>query len=144
MKILQVEDSLNETSLLAEAIKSSAVDITVQVAPNGLRAIEHLHLASQGTHDVPDLILLDLKMPVMDGMSFLQVRSKQDALLRIPVVVFISSMKSPTVDKVKTLGATPMVKPMTFDDYLALARRLSRFPSLDATPKHGHQVISVG
>jgi len=143
LRVLHVEDNPGDARLLTEALHESRLDLTIDSAPNGVRAIEYLHQVAHGDRPIPDVILLDLNMPVMDGMTFLRVRTRHEDWRRIPVIVLSSSRRQEDVAEAKELGAVLyVVKPVTYDEYLSLARRLSRFPHLDPTPPRGEPTLA--
>lgn len=78
--VLIIEDERDARDLLKEAIESEGY--TVDVAENGRVALDHLHVSPP-----PQVILLDLSLPVMDGWDFLEERRKYGSLLKVPVVV---------------------------------------------------------
>lgn len=128
--LLQIEDNPGDAQLLAETLRDLPGGFTIDVVPNAVRAIEHLHQAGQNRRlAMPDAILLDLELPVMGGLTFLRVLSKHHDWARIPVVVLTSSTLRAQVEEAQRLGAASyQVKPSTYEGYLALARRLTRLP----------------
>src|SRR2546421_10814287 len=107
---LYVEDDRNDVELLRTALHGQQVGI-LRVVPDGQEAIDYL-LRADGRDDrekfpLPDVILLDLKMPRMDGFQFLQWL-RQDSpnhLRRIPVIVMSTSAEPSDVDRSYDLGA---------------------------------------
>jgi CheY-like chemotaxis protein len=143
--ILHIEDNPGDARLLQEAIAEAGVGIATVVAENGVRAIEHLHQLSEDPHGaMPHGILLDLNMPVMGGLTFLRIISRHDEWRTIPVVVLSSSQREDEIQQARSLGAVGyVIKPDCFDDYLALARRLAKFPLVEPTPWAGHQLSLI-
>jgi CheY-like chemotaxis protein len=110
MKLLLVEDNLGDVGLIREAFASCEAEIEICVARDGVDALEQL---DRGAHaERPDLILLDLNLPRMDGRELLG-RLKSDPELRaIPVVVFTSSNAPRDVAQAYALQANCyLVKP---------------------------------
>lgn len=128
--LLQIEDNPGDAQLLAETLRDLPGRFTIDVVPNAVRAIEHLHQAGLNPRlAMPDAILLDLELPVMGGLTFLRVIGKHQDWRRIPVLVLTSSTRRDQLDLAQQLGAAQyVVKPNTYDGYLALARRLAELP----------------
>lgn len=93
LSILVVEDSEPDVILLREALGRSGRRHQIAVARDGVEALAHL-AASALSSPHPDLILLDLNMPRMDGREFLS-RVKSDPLLAIIPIVVLSTSSSP-------------------------------------------------
>jgi two-component system response regulator len=123
-RILLVEDNPDHALLTTEAVLSvHGVDVEVIHAPGGREALEMLF--DDGL--VPDLVLLDVKMPEVDGFDVLR-RIKEDERLRvIPIVMLTSSDDERDVAKSYGLGSNSFVqKPVDAD---ALHDRVSHIPS---------------
>ncbi|HMK56740.1 MAG TPA: response regulator [Dissulfurispiraceae bacterium] len=85
--ILIIDDDADDMELTVIAIESLRPDVKVQSAYGGREAIDLIHAG----HPLPNLILLDLKMPGMNGIDTLSELRRDDRLSRIPVVVVTSS-----------------------------------------------------
>jgi CheY-like chemotaxis protein len=94
-KILIVDDSLDSTAALAKFLQIAGHEVTS--VPNGREAL------AQVLNQVPDVILLDLLMPEMDGPSFLEVVRSYLRLQSLPVVVLTGLSDSPMVDRARAL-----------------------------------------
>src|SRR5947207_13623222 len=94
--ILLVEDDPNDALLVRMAFQKSFPGVPIKIARNGLEAIDYLKgkgpFADRKEHPLPDLLLLDLKMPLMDGFEFLQWLRDEPGLKRLPVIVLTSSL----------------------------------------------------
>ncbi|MCA9647929.1 MAG: response regulator, partial [Myxococcales bacterium] len=90
MNILLVEDNAADVELSREVLDSSPRTVELSVAPDGAAALEYLEERLEGGR-LPDLILLDLNMPRLDGRGLLERLKAEPTLKRIPVVVFTSS-----------------------------------------------------
>lgn len=106
--ILQVEDDLNDVYLLSHSLRKAAIDCRLRVATDGKQAIDYLkgvgEFADREEHPLPDLILLDLKLPCMMGLEVLQWIRRQLGS-RIVVVVLTSSALECDIEKAYALGA---------------------------------------
>jgi chemotaxis family two-component system response regulator Rcp1 len=127
--ILLVEDNAGDVRLTQEVLKSSKVRNNLIVATNGQEALNCLR--RQGKYSAsprPDLILLDLNLPVMDGREVLE-RIKDDSdLKRIPVVILTTSKAEEDILKTYDLHANCYVtKPVDLDQFVKVVRSLEDF-----------------
>ena len=118
--ILLVEDNANDAELTLRALKQRNLANQVFVCRDGAEALDFFFT---GATPVPKVVLLDLKLPKVDGLEVLR-RIKDDARTKsIPVVVLTSSREEPDIERAYTLGANSyIVKPVDFD---AFARAVS-------------------
>lgn len=129
--ILLVDDSPSDIDLTLMALKRSGMNRPVTVKPNGKDAIAWLvEVASSpdALSRLPSLVLLDVKMPGMDGFDVLR-RIRENPLTRtIPVVLFSSSREDSDLLKGYHGGANAFVrKPSSFEDLVDTTRRLREF-----------------
>lgn len=129
-KILLVEDNPDDVSLTMRALKSHNITNDVIVAQDGVQAIEYLFGASSrpGLPDLPAVVLLDLKLPKINGMEVLQ-RIRADARTRLlPVVILTSSDEERDVIDGYSLGANSYVrKPVDFVEFTKAAQQLGLY-----------------
>jgi two-component system response regulator len=120
VEILLVEDNVNDAELTLRALKQRNLANQVFVCRDGAEAVDFF---SDGAGRVPKVVLLDLKLPKVDGLEVLR-RLKGDARTRsIPVVVLTSSREEPDIERAYELGANSyIVKPVDFE---AFARAVS-------------------
>jgi DNA-binding response OmpR family regulator len=117
--ILLVDDDLDDQKFFDEALKLVDRSITLYTAKDGVDAIEQLMLST------PDVILLDLNMPRMNGVEFLQELKASNRFRDIPVIIYSSFIS--TCDKVEVmgLGAKQFVrKPIAFGETVTTIRQL--------------------
>ena len=92
LKILLVEDDPNDVALFEVAIKQERIRASVQQVADGKRAIQFLKgegpYADREAYPVPDLVVLDLKLPLVGGLEVLEWRNTTEAMPTIPFVVF--------------------------------------------------------
>jgi CheY-like chemotaxis protein len=118
--ILIVEDDLDVAQSVAEVLEVSGYGTAI--AANGQEALDHLR-----THSHPDLILLDLMMPVMDGWQFRKEQRTVPALDAIPVVVVTADGNAR--EKAASIQAAGHVgKPITIDSLLDEVERICGVP----------------
>ena len=127
--ILLVEDSENDVLITRRAWKKGHIKNPLHVVNDGEEAIGFLR--REGSHagaPKPSLILLDLKMPKMDGFEVLQ-EIKRDARTRsIPVIVLTSSNRSSDIDRAYELGCNSyIVKPVNFEKFINAIVGLSHY-----------------
>jgi CheY-like chemotaxis protein len=127
--ILLVEDNVGDVRLTCEVLKESKVRNNLIVASNGEEALACLRKQGKYRDSVrPDLILLDLNLPVMDGREVL-ARIKSDAdLKRIPVVILTTSKAEEDILKSYNLHANCYVtKPVALEQFCAVVKSLEDF-----------------
>jgi CheY-like chemotaxis protein len=112
--ILAAEDNPNDVFLLKSAFEQTAADVTLTLFEHGEEVIKFLALHHhQGS--VPELLLLDLNIPRMDGFKVLGWIRKQPDLKQMPVVIFSSSGAAADIDRAYEMGANSyLIKPFEF------------------------------
>ena len=131
MEILLVEDNPNDVELALHALRKYKVANHVQVLRDGAEALDYLFGAGSyaGQHTVtPRVILLDLKLPKVDGLEVLK-KLKSDARTRmIPVVVLTSSREEKDMVESYQLGVNSyIVKPVDFSQFTEAVRQLGMY-----------------
>ena len=117
-RILLADDDAGHVTLIKRAIRRADIDCTVDVVHNGAEAIDYLFGAGERADrqpgEIPDLMLLDLNMPEMNGRQVLQVLrnvgSSQERLRLPPVVVLTSSDLDTDVNDSYSLGAKSFIR----------------------------------
>ncbi len=134
--ILLAEDSPMDVELTLEALQERH---EVTVVEDGEAALDYL--LRRGAHAArepgnPDLILLDLKLPKLNGLQVLDAIKRSDALKTIPVVVLTSSKEQPDLKTAYELGANAyVVKPVVFEEFMDAVRQIGNFwARLNETP----------
>ena len=127
--ILMVEDNEGDVLLAKEALKRAKVANTVTVVCDGVEALAYLK--KQGKHagaPRPDLILLDLNLPRVDGRQVLAEIKPDPDLRQIPVVVLTSSAAEQDIARAYDLHANCyVVKPVDFDSLLQVVKSIESF-----------------
>ncbi|MCG2582334.1 MAG: response regulator [Marinobacter sp.] len=130
LRILLVEDNPNDLELTMHALSASKLSNPVVVARDGAEALEQLFGKEDQavSPELPQLILLDLKLPKVDGLEVLE-RIKGDARTRtIPVVVLTSSSEGPDIDRAYRLGVNSyIVKPVDFGQFCDTVKQLGMY-----------------
>jgi len=129
--ILVVEDREDDILLIKRAFKKITLPNPIQIVRDGQEAVDYLlgegEFSNRDEHPLPSLILLDLKMPRMDGFEFLVWIRKQDEFRHLPVVVLTSSSELRDVNAAYRLGANSfLVKPHDFEQFIGLNKSLQQ------------------
>jgi len=130
--ILVVEDSPSDAFLLRLAVAQTHLEVVLHFVSDGEKAIEYLkqegrHVDSK-TAPLPDLILLDLKLPRMDGFDVLDWIRRQPGLNHLPVIVFTSSSLSIDINRAYALGAKSyLVKPRDLEQLSKVLKPLTEY-----------------
>lgn len=130
--ILLVEDEPRDETLVLRVFKKYNITNTVVVAHDGVEAIDYL--CGTGTHagrdprELPELILLDLKLPRVDGLEVLRWIRRDDRIKLVPVVVLTSSDEERDRIASYQLGANSYVnKPVEFAEFSEAIRQLGLY-----------------
>lgn len=122
--ILIAEDSVNDRKLLHLALQRNPRRVEIHEATDGTEVVDYLNGDGRKFHNrikspLPDLIILDLKMPKMDGMEVLRWLRKHPTFARIPVVMLSGSGLEKDVDEAYRLGVHSYIqKPSDFKDFV--------------------------
>jgi CheY-like chemotaxis protein len=130
--ILLVEDNPMDVELTLDAFKERRLDNVVRVATGGQEALEYLlgygQYADRSAHPLPDIILLDLKMPAVDGHEVLRQIKAKAILKRVPVIVLTSSAEEGDLALSYDNGANSyLVKPVSFNGFLDVVQRIDDY-----------------
>ena len=118
VEILLVEDNPDDIELTLRALTRHNLANRVHVARDGAEALDFL-LGDPSNATVPKVILLDLKLPKVDGLEVLRRIKESDRTKTIPVVVLTSSREEPDIVKSYRLGANSyIVKPVDFEAFV--------------------------
>jgi CheY-like chemotaxis protein len=129
--ILLVEDNPNDVELILEALAENKLANKVIVVRDGVEAMEYLRY--EGNYELrekgnPAVILLDIKMPRMDGIEVLRAIRNDNKLKMLPVVMLTSSREEPDLKTSYALGANAYVlKPVDFNDFVDAVRHVGMF-----------------
>jgi CheY-like chemotaxis protein len=129
VRILVVDDDPGDVLMIEEALEGSDVEKTIDVVGDGEEAMEFLRRTGRHAEaSRPDMILLDLNMPRMDGRQVLGEVKKDEDLRTIPVVVLTTSNADTDILSSYTLQANAYVtKPIGLDDFNEVVRRIDEF-----------------
>lgn len=132
VEILLVEDNPNDVELTLHALKKHNLANRIHVVRDGAEALDFIFgsgaYAGRRLEDRPKVILLDLKLPLVDGLEVLE-RIKSDPRTRtIPVVMLTSSREEPDIARSYELGVNSyIVKPVDFQQFTEAVRNLGLY-----------------
>ena len=121
LNILLIEDDTIEVMKLNRTIKSLQLKHRLVEAKNGEEALEILNQKN----NLPDIILLDLNMPKINGIEFLRILKSDDILKYIPTIVLTTSKNHKDVLECYKIGiAGYILKPLKYDDYVSKIEKI--------------------
>lgn len=129
--LLLVEDRADDVTLMMRAFRRTALPARVEVVRNGAEALAYLTGAppydDRGRHPFPTLVILDLKMPGVDGYEVLERMKGDPAIPAVPVVVLTAAAEGGSVSRTYALGADfYFVKPITPKGYMKVAQEIEK------------------
>lgn len=130
--ILLVEDNPDDEALTVRAFKKSNLSNDVVVAHDGVEALDYLFargaFADRNPHELPNLVLLDIKLPKLDGLEVLE-RIRENELTRmLPVVMLTSSKEQDDLARSYELGANSYIrKPVDFAQFMTAIQQLGLY-----------------
>jgi len=121
--VVLVDDNVNDAELALRVVRKTVPGTATAHLEDGERAVQYMDALAAainaGTASLPRLLLLDLKLPKIDGLDVLQHIRRLPALQALPVVVLSSSREPSDVQRAYAYGANSfIVKPVQFDQYL--------------------------
>jgi CheY-like chemotaxis protein len=123
-----VDDDDDDFYIIQEAFVRVGNSYDLQHIKSGKLMLEQLSYIQQTSRKYPDLILLDINMPKMDGVRALELIKKEEAYCQIPVIIYSTSSSPEQKDKCMGLGAKAVVlKGWNFEKVIAFAHRIDRF-----------------
>jgi|ERR1700690_3712281 two-component system, response regulator len=130
--ILLVEDNPDDEALTLHALENNKIGNQVFVARNGQEALDYVFCtgphAERDADDLPAVVLLDLKLPKIDGLEVLRRIRADERTRLLPVVLLTSSNEEEDRLKGYSLGANSYVrKPVDFDDFMRAAGQLGMY-----------------
>ena len=140
-KILLVEDDPNDIELTMIALEKNNLANEVYVVRDGEEALDYLlhrrNIESCDTSN-PTVILLDLKLPKINGLEVLRQIRANEQLRMIPVVVLTSSREEPDMKEAYKLGANAyVVKPVNFNEFITAVKEIGLFWAIINEPPPG-------
>lgn len=136
--ILLVEDNPDHVELILRALEEEHTAVDVYVVKDGQEALDYMYrrgkYGQENERSTPRLVLLDLRLPKLDGFEVLR-RLKTDPKFKpIPVVILTTSLREDEVMKGYAEGANSYVtKPVEFDDFIQKVKDITRYWTLTNT-----------
>lgn len=137
-RIVLAEDGEDDRALAFRALRRCQVPLVVQVASDGQRVLD---LLLGDLEEVPELILLDIKMPLISGIDVLARLRDETRYNEVPIVMLTSSDEPSDIQRSRGLGASSYVrKPVDYEEYLQVLREVADFwllrPGQSSAPPH--------
>ncbi len=138
--ILLVEDEENDAKLLQMAFKKNGILNPVHWTKDGLEATAYLNgegaYANRELYPFPEVLILDLKMPRMNGLELLAWMRDHPDFKVIPTIVMTSSLQDPDIKTAFELGAnTYMIKPSSFPELAKMVQLAHEYWAVSVKPK---------
>lgn len=135
IEILLVEDNQDDIELTKEALDVGRVVNRLTVMRDGQEAIQYLFINGHPRNDMPGLILLDLRLPRVDGLDVLRRIKEEPVLRRVPVVVLTTSKRDEDIVRSYDLGVNSYIqKPVLFEKFVETVKNLEVYWLLTNTP----------
>ncbi len=131
IEILLVEDNPDDVELTLHALKRNNILNAIQVVRDGQEALDYLFKTGKyedSTHENPGLILLDLKLPKVDGLDVLKKVKETPAMKMIPTVVLTSSKEERDLIESYNFGVNSYIrKPVDFDQFIETVKTIGYY-----------------
>ena len=132
VEILLIEDNPNDVELTLRALQKNKICNNIQVITDGAEALDYFMVKGKySNRDItinPKLVILDLKLPKVDGLEILRMVKSDEKTKAIPIVVLTSSKEESDVVASYKLGANSfIVKPVDFDKFIATVSDLGMY-----------------
>ncbi|TVQ61626.1 MAG: response regulator [Phycisphaerales bacterium] len=138
IRFLLVEDDASHARLVELVLREHRVANAIDVAPDAETALQMLY--DEGSHEGtrrPDVILLDLRLPGMDGLAFLEIVKADEQLCSIPVIVLTSDDAPEARVRAYAQHANSFLrKPVDFERFIEMVRELGLYWTLWSRPPH--------
>jgi DNA-binding response OmpR family regulator len=126
--ILLVEDDPDHEALAIRALRKANVANEINVARDGAEALAYLEGITAGANTMPQLVLLDLKLPKVEGLEVLRAIRHNEKTAFLPVVVLTSSDEERDIVSSYRLGVNSYIrKPVNFTDFAEATRQLGMY-----------------
>jgi len=129
--ILLVEDNADDVALTMRALRKSSVQTRVAVARDGVEAIDYFFGQSNGSGEppeLPELVILDLKLPKVDGLEVLRRLRSHQRTRYLPIVVLTTSNEENDIVQCYDLGANSYIrKPVDFSRFNEVMRQIGQY-----------------
>jgi len=129
VQILLVEDNTGDVMLIRDAFEDAAMNSNIHAVNNGEKAVQFLNREGSFTDSIkPDLIILDINLPRLNGHEVLQFIKSSAQLCHIPVIMFTtSSADKDIVDSYREHANCYITKPVEVEDFLNAISQIEQF-----------------
>jgi CheY-like chemotaxis protein len=139
MEILLVEDLKDDIELTLRVLNKSKLENRIHITRDGQEALDYMYrkgkYEDENKAPMPDLILLDIKLPKVDGLEVLKQLKSDPKFKRIPTVILTVSQREEDINKSYDLGANSyIVKSVAFDEFNETIENIERYWALTNTP----------
>jgi CheY-like chemotaxis protein len=138
IKILLAEDDEGHAILIKDALSENRLLNEIDHVKDGQEALDYLYRRNgyeNRTFMKPDIILLDINMPKVDGLEVLAKIKQDDEFKNIPVIMLTTTDNPREIDKSYKLGANSYItKPVVFDDFIEKITKLGMFLEIVSLP----------
>jgi CheY-like chemotaxis protein len=128
--ILLIDDDMDDVLLLKEALLSLDSDCSVLTALDGNKALAGLKEARDNNKVLPNLVVLDISMPIMDGRQLLAILKSEEKLKGLPIVVLTTSSNISDINYCKQFDTELITKPFELSQLYKIAEKLLSYCSL--------------
>ena len=126
LNILSAEDDLDDQLIIRDAIKKADIGASVHFVSNGSALLERL--AEQFGGNLPDILLLDLNMPVLNGLEVLKILREREDIEDLPIIILTTSSNQNDIDQCYRLGANSFItKPSSFKEMVEVVKSFREF-----------------
>lgn len=124
-RILLVEDNADDVALLQRAFKKRGMFNEITIAKNGVQALEMIFGNEGSQPQIPSLIILDLKLPKLNGLDVLKAIRGNEYTRGLPIIILTTSTEQEDIVESFNLGANSYIrKPVEFDKFLEAVGQL--------------------
>lgn len=129
LKILLVEDNIHDVAFIQAALSNSSFTSAVHVVNDGLECVDLLNKTGKHSNAItPDIIILDLNMPILDGIEVLKKIKQDPSHRKIPIIVFTSSKDAIDISNAyDNYVNSYVVKPMDPQQYENVIKEIEKF-----------------
>jgi CheY-like chemotaxis protein len=128
---LYIDDDADDLLIFSESLESLYPGVTVLKAQSGEEGVELLSKLEEDSKPLPQLIILDMNIPKMDGRQTLQTIRNNKSWEKIPVVIFTTTTNNADIEFCKKFGADCVTKPMDYNSLTHTMQRLVSYSTLN-------------